>query len=258
MLPPLVVPFPSPSCSSSLSPPFRPPSPLPALSPSTIGAIAFPALSTSLNSNAQLSTSTGAFHGSLGRYMWVLSALTRFHRSAGLGVTISSVYSEFHSFKSIRPILTFPVLISAILVLSPMVCVSICAIGVSVWSPQAFNSFEHRLAASIGKFGGLSFFRVILMFSGAFAGLFGSVSTLRTSLCPIDMSIWLPTPFRVSKSGLVRFCSLSQKATRSDHIVLNSILSATGLKPLATGCMWSRMRLRSVATSPLCDRLQTE
>ena len=46
---------------------------------------------------------------------------------------------------------------------------------------------------------------------------------------------------RVSKSGPVRFCSLSQKATGSDRIFLNPILSATGPKPLATGCVWSRI-----------------
>ena len=44
---------------------------------------------------------------------------------------------------------------------------------------------EACLVASMGKSGGLDFFRLVLTFSGAFAVLFASFSMLGTSLCPV-------------------------------------------------------------------------
>ena len=70
-----------------------------------------------------------------------------------LGVSLSGVYGKSRVFGLFHCVLTI-----SVLVLSPTVCVSVHAIGISVWSPQVFDSFERHLAASIGKFGGLSFF----------------------------------------------------------------------------------------------------
>ena len=61
-----------------------------------------------------------------------------------------------------------------------------------------FSCFAWSLTLPVGEFGGFDLLCCVLTFFRAFSVVPASVSTLWTSLNPIDMLVWLPMPSVVS------------------------------------------------------------